>query len=197
MSRPRKRLLMQVFNHILAHPSTHRQATWGVINKKALEQAEGTDASPEYWDNRPGKVIDPTKVDCGTVACFAGWTVTLAGDKILLPYWLFNTDGSIDVEEVDGWGQDIPVNQVVTDDNQATTIAARAQELLGLNYDQADTLFSASNTVEDLRRGVLMLLNGEELPDYLWPESGRTYRNRAANPNLQPIRYDRTAKEYV
>lgn len=55
--KPNAELAYRVLDHIDADPASWRQATW------------------------------IKKTDCGTVACFAGWAVQLAGGKVELSRW--------------------------------------------------------------------------------------------------------------
>lgn len=102
-------LLNQVMDHIEAHPDQHDQTMW---------------------------IAQPTSIDnCGTTACFAGWSVLLhpktvwnpAKGTLTLP-WIRN--------ELDS---DLP---------------GTAQELLGLTTLEADWLFAADRTREELRARV-------------------------------------------
>lgn len=71
--------------------------------------------------------------DCGTVGCFAGWTCLLSGDK---PEWYGEDD------PVTGWVKDSVGLRYLVDD--------RAEDLLGINMQQADRLFATSNTRDEL-----------------------------------------------
>lgn len=71
--------------------------------------------------------------ECGTVACLAGWTCLLAGDQpVCRPLW---TDY---------------MAVRVGDTHRLRKIRGRAKELLGIDDLQADYLFDASNSIDDL-----------------------------------------------
>lgn len=96
------------------------------------------DAHPEQWDQESWA----TKNDCGTAACFAGWTCLLSGDKPVWSEWA-------NVEDSTAY--------VTTAANQERTVSRRAAELLGIKRDdegddEGDDLFNAYNTRDDLGR---------------------------------------------
>lgn len=94
------------------------------------------DAHPEQWDQ--GIYIG--KAECGTVACFAGWTALLSGGK---PGFFAYSDETSWLE--DGLG--------------FVAVADRAERLLHASRyiergddEPYDDLFGGSNTREDLGR---------------------------------------------
>jgi hypothetical protein len=93
------------------------------------------DAHPEQWNQ--GLYIG--KAECGTVACFAGWTVLLFGARPI--YFAYSVDQTRTIE-VDG---------------RILDVADYAEELLGASRwanegteDEWD-LFEVCNTREDLK----------------------------------------------
>jgi hypothetical protein len=72
--------------------------------------------------------------DCGTAMCFAGWACALEGF-------------SMNVEDLDLDG----VTSALENGDQIDTTAAR---LLGIDWPSALTLFSADNTITDLKHYV-------------------------------------------
>lgn len=92
------------------------------------------DAHPEQWNQ--GLYIG--KAECGTVACFAGWTCLLSGET---PSYF--GDGQTETSWLTFNGDQIPV-------------ADRAEQLLGvdryieLGEGGADDLFGGGNSREDL-----------------------------------------------
>lgn len=94
------------------------------------------DAHPELWDQGYWFTV----TDCGTAACVAGWACLLSGDK---PFPLLQKL------------EDLPVGELVSYvDVKGWQVWARdrAQKLLGITDGQADALFNAENTREDLGR---------------------------------------------
>jgi len=115
-----------------------------------LKQIE---AEPHAWDQTNWRTQNP---GCGTVMCFAGWAVTLAGGNWYSSAadahrsWLF-------AEEGDDRGDLMAFTRGVV-------IGARwrARRVLGLDGDQADRLFAHDNTLADLNRIVDELCAGVE-----------------------------------
>jgi hypothetical protein len=111
---PNADLAWRVLDHIDAHPEQHNQKSW---------------------------VSRPDGADCGTAACFAGWTCLLSGDK---PAWEFQADEETDRVTVDGRYDD--------------HVAYRAAGLLGIYYHGAELnrghLFDPEN--DRLRLGELV-----------------------------------------
>lgn len=101
-ARPNAELAYRVLDHINAHPEQHDQGTWITV---------GT--------------------DCGTVACFAGWTCLLAGDMPATP--LFHHSNEVSrVTVVDDGNEDHAHDR---------TVKYRAAELLGLYSGEWRLLF--------------------------------------------------------
>jgi hypothetical protein len=92
------------------------------------------DAHPEQWNQ--GLYIG--KAECGTVGCFAGWTVLLSGARPI-----FGADDQTTTIEVGG---------------RFLSVADYAEELLGVSRwadegtDEEWDLFDGTNTREDLER---------------------------------------------
>lgn len=108
-------LLERVMQHILDHPEQHDQTSWG-----------------------------HKEPHCGTAACFAGWTVILAGERV-----------RFDQE------QNMFLNHSHRD------IPTRAAELLGLPFVPGGgmTLFRTPNTIPVLQLMVKDLVNDGKLHD--------------------------------
>lgn len=90
-----------VLNHIETHPEQHNQSSWGV------------------------------KTECGTTACFAGWTLLMFGkpeDILWLDNFALSTphDSYDDVDDIAG-------------------------DILGLEEDQRPALFYTAKTLEDVK----------------------------------------------
>jgi len=92
--------------------------------KLAYQTLDYIEAHPDEWDQDVWF--------CGTAACFAGRATLLHGDK---------REPGLDPVDV------IPIE----DQSQRVYVKTRARRLLGINYIDADYLFDACNTLEDLR----------------------------------------------
>jgi|GEM_PF-3357940 hypothetical protein len=99
---PNAELAYRVLDHIDAHPEQHDQGTWIKV---------GT--------------------DCGTVACFAGWTCLLAGDTPAIPLITIHNEVSRVTVVEDG-------NE---DHAHDRSVKYRAAELLGLYSGEWRQLF--------------------------------------------------------
>jgi hypothetical protein len=101
----------RTLDFIEAHPDKHDQAFW--IYREAISQPITLD-------------LDLAVTECGTTACFAGWTVLLAGQQI-----------SARRTAMDRFG-----------------IPERAEGLLGLTIEEADELFWQADDLADVRKAV-------------------------------------------
>lgn len=81
--------------------------------------------------------------ECGTAACFAGWTCLLGGLK-----------------KADGYSSRVELSKRPLDSAAARDAAC---QLLGLDDDEAELLFHAGNTRDELRLMVKDLVNGDQL----------------------------------
>lgn len=106
-----KDLAIAVWHHIVDNPEQHRQDQW------------------------------LTKTECGTVACFAGWTALLAGAE---PAWRSGCDSSGIVHLPDDLAEELGR----TNRGPAECVAI---DLLGITVGQADDLFSGANDLGDIR----------------------------------------------
>lgn len=109
-------LAWAVLDHIEDNPRSHYQWNW----------------VSELGDGR----------GCGTVACFAGWTVVLAGGTLL-------PAGRATIDIPDRPLQRYEPRWVSQDTDE---VASVAMTLLGLDSQHALALFSEETTVADLRR---------------------------------------------
>lgn len=97
------------------------------------------DAHPETWEQRSYR--------CGTGMCFAGWTTQLAG----LPW------RSDDLAAFQNhWLDTVTLDDSVLIDGQHLPAHDAARDVLGLSYDNADTLFASYNDMDDLRELVVL-----------------------------------------
>jgi hypothetical protein len=105
----------------------------------AYKVLDHIDAYPEQWDQ--GTYIG--KVECGTVACFAGWAVLLSGDE---PVFYDDLRFASDVHAASG----------VLVDGHVLMVSERAEALLGASRfvneggDDERDLFDQFNTRKDL-----------------------------------------------
>lgn len=93
--------------------------------KRLLIVLDHIDREPEahsqaYWC---------VETSCGTRMCVAGWACYLAGDLAVFD------------QEYSRYA-----HRVITEDNEEVSIEHRAQSLLGLSFDQANSLFFSSDT---------------------------------------------------
>lgn len=93
--------------------------------------------------------------DCGTAYCFGGWAVAL-------------TDGEGFFE----WAKDeyIPRKRYLLN---ITEVRLRAMQLLGLNGDQADLLFSGGNDMDDIEVVLEGIKNGDDYETIATARDGR------------------------
>lgn len=105
--------------------------------------------TPETWNQE--------KWFCGTTACFAGHTTLMSGCMAIY-----------DPEDLDDTGKPLPfasLTHVLTPDGAASPVWEEAESLLGLDSGEANLLFCARNTMEDLQMIVKGFANGEDLKD--------------------------------
>lgn len=89
---------------------------------------------PEEWDQ--------TKWVCGTAACFAGRAALLSGHTVPQTHTTHVTD-------MVGWFR--------TDGDER--VGEVAERELGITFDQAEDLFNATNTMDDLEHVVKNIIN--------------------------------------
>lgn len=106
---------------------------------------------PEEWDQH--------KWFCGTTACFAGHAALIHGAKVDERFT--NSDGHYMVQTSLGGSR---------------SIKEYAQDILGLDYWQGGLLFSAVNTLEDLKMLVQGYSEGKEYSE-LRPLVSWSYEN--------------------
>jgi hypothetical protein len=151
-------LASKVMDHIAAHPDEHMQSDWIVsgpdlhiailvnLRMKFYADHERIASDAELQDlARQAKTLEP---ECGTAACFAGHAVLMAGHRI-----------------------DPQCDAVVIDDGpmvEYQSIRDTAADLLGLTWWEAERLFAAHNTIDDLW-GILAEYSGGEIAK---PEAG-------------------------
>ena len=123
--------LIEQVRDVIADEDKHDQSLWARISKAALG------ATPKKLLDKFG--YSYVEVSCPTAACVAGWAATLAGAQMVIPQsdYRYQGNGSIQV-------QDVLV------DGEVKSIARFAREQLGLTSDEADALFAAEWTNEDV-----------------------------------------------
>jgi hypothetical protein len=88
---------------------------------------------------------------CGTTACVAGWAVIVDGGKFLNAGAVAARPEELEDPNLLTWKQEVRVpktGQWVEFDT--ISVAARARRLLGLNYHEAEELFRASRTEDEI-----------------------------------------------
>lgn len=129
MSKPNAELAYRVLDHIDADPASWRQATW------------------------------IKKTDCGTVACFAGWAVQLAGGKVEVDRFgwkAIELDGRVYTRlGVNGFA-DIALLVLNIEDDYVRGVPRKDCGVPGCEDGDHELpeLFSASNTREELEEYV-------------------------------------------
>jgi hypothetical protein len=83
------------------------------------------------------------QTECGTAACFAGWTCILAGHELIK--------------------DDVGLVWCLCRNDEPIWIVTVAQNILGLTRDEAAKLFYCDNSIETLELMVKDLVNGDEL----------------------------------
>lgn len=101
----------------------------------AYKVLDHIDAHPESWDQANWITL----TDCGTAACFAGWTCLLSGDE---PTWLGRAPLMI--------GPPRSTTSVRVAGLFVHDISHRASDLLGILGDGAHDLFSPLHDRESL-----------------------------------------------
>lgn len=108
----------------------HDQSLWASINRAALN------VIPDRWVDKFGNRF--VEVTCPTAACVAGWAVSFSGGKMVVPEeYLGGTRGSVEVTHCVANGEE-------------TSISGFAREQLGLTGREADALFAAEWTNEEV-----------------------------------------------
>ncbi|WP_084963292.1 hypothetical protein [Thermoactinospora rubra] len=105
------------------------------------------EAHPETWNQKVYR--------CKSGMCFAGWAAELAGGRWITqdPTAPFSLYLAADRDDDPDYVREFPlVGRVIDVDD-------RARQVLGLDDDQADELFSADNGIDDIRRIVGELIN--------------------------------------
>jgi hypothetical protein len=131
-------LLRKTWETIQDQHEFHNQASWLSLSDEMLASSEFRDAF------HGGKELKLTPGVCGTQACFAGWAVHLAGWDMVGA-----TSGAI--------------LAIDPQSKTAFTVQTAAQYVLGLSWDEAETLFDGHNTRHTLGCLVEELLTNAEV----------------------------------
>lgn len=115
-------ILRGAVDFIERHPEAHRQGEWLSIPNEVACKASSEVGKP--WD-------------CGTTGCLAGWVVSFDGWKPVFPKWAFD-------------GPRASVDEVTKDGKRALIMDA-AKDILGITGEEAEYLFSAGRTVQEMR----------------------------------------------
>lgn len=156
------------------------QGTWGYLD--AVEMAsKGVDVEALFREQHPNlitgreyNIIVPSGVAetlCGTACCFAGHTALMVGD---LPVLDLSIGQIRRLQSGVAFHRRIPINQVIPVELAnyvdygdelglpSFGIRTRAAVLLDLSYDEAEMLFAAHNSLDDIQKMVE------------WKEAGNT-----------------------
>lgn len=108
---------------------------------------------PEEWDQSNW---------CGTTMCFAGHVAMRNGCKAAVVSQL-NEFGATEWRQVELGSQTFIVRDHYVHDPLHKRVSVReySRDMLGLEDDEADLLFSGSNGIEDLQHIVKGLVNGD------------------------------------
>jgi hypothetical protein len=153
-------LIDEVISAVLYNKAMHDQATWGSAHTPDKE------TEPDFHNP-----------DCGATACIAGWACILSGQQLkwTMPSWEEDDDGNMFVS----WCMELVGNE---DD-----IQAKARELLGLSYNEANTIFLCMNEEKALDM-LKAVQNGEKIAedDY---EDGSNMNDYDGDPEFDGDRY--------
>lgn len=130
--------LLEKVRDIIADEDRHHQSSWAEIGGDAIEQAvKGGSLDTGY-----GTYFE---VSCPTAACVAGWAVSVVGAKMLIPRLQIpmRQDGSVSPRAM------ISVDTCLAD-GEVRQISSYAREQLGLTGTEADALFAAEWTNEEV-----------------------------------------------
>lgn len=125
--------LLEQVRDIIAEESKHNQASWAEVSRQVAEQA--------LIDGPSGR--EYVEVACPTAACVAGWAVSLVGAKMIVSRtaMLCTRSSTINVD-------------ACLNDGQIVTIASLAREKLGLTSAEADALFAAEWSNEEVLKNL-------------------------------------------
>lgn len=130
--------LKEIRDLIKLDPAKHNQAQWA--------EFIGHDVPKDVLGN-------PIEVSCGTAACVAGWACQLEGDKFIIPGYVLA-----------GNPDRVTADLVRTKDGNAECIGERAQEILGMDYDEADVLFWEGWSTKQVLKILKGLIKNGEIP---------------------------------
>ena len=98
-------------------------------------------------------------VDCGTAACFAGWTVLESGGKFVIDEWSLN-------ETTKNGFNKLSVSMCVNQAGDLQSIAQEAAKLLGLDEFTTSHLFDGDNDLDDLKEMVGYIIENGSLKGF-------------------------------
>ena len=137
-----ERLLKEV-TYITVFPERWNQGDWVVANEEVK------------WDT--SREPEP----CGTMGCLAGNAVINAGGRLKWEKGMWYDYSTNDYKEY--WKTEyvfLPANEEYPEH-----IETAARDLLGLNSEQADALFSGDNTLDDMWEISYAISDGQITPD--------------------------------
>ena len=124
--------LLEQVRDVIADETAHDQSLWMRISRAALS------IIPDRWTDRFGGEF--IVVSCPTAACVAGWAASLTGGKMLVNAEELNDDLGLRQYE--------STNVLVG--KEVRNVSNYAREQLGLNEVEADALFAAEWTNEEV-----------------------------------------------
>jgi hypothetical protein len=136
------KLLKRVRKVLLQNPEKHKQATWMAVAPKEIK-----DKLAKARKKGKGEVL----LSCTTTACVAGHACLLSGDKALI---------GTDAEPCRGAYE---VDYVIDKYGEKWYIQDRAQDLMGLSYEEAEHLFRTGRRRDRLIQDIETLIAGGKI----------------------------------
>lgn len=122
--------LLEQVRDVIANEDHHDQGIWMRISRRVL-----TSITDRWFDKSGSEFI---AVSCPTAACVAGWAASLCGGKMIV--------GTDEIEYSNG---SVEATEVLVD-GEPRLISTFAREQLGLTGTEADALFAAEWTNEEV-----------------------------------------------
>ena len=118
-------LLEQVRDKVLFEPKNHRQDYWMTYSSNVF-------------------LADNSEVSCPTTGCVAGWACQMSNDIGIVSNDEVVNHLSNDQQIV------YSIFTVITPEGEVVEIEERAKDLLGLSWEEAEMLFDADNSRQDV-----------------------------------------------
>lgn len=133
--------LTQLRDALTSNKKRHDQSIWAAVKLRGK------------WPKGARSI----EVDCATSACAAGHACLLAGDAFVI--------SELDLEFDDKGREYYHPVDVRTPEGELIDVADRAQQLLGLTYDEREVLFYGENSHKETVRLLDALIAGEDIVD--------------------------------